>query len=230
VLISLSSESPSRFRPLAARLQAALSNHPDGLSDQFCLLPLRYFASIGFGVLCVGNACGVQLTYVMPHRVYLSLGSNVGQREIQLREAIARLEAVGRVISTSSLYETEPVEMPVEALAEKEQSWFLNCALSLETNRSPQELMKVALEIEREMGRVRTQKKGPRTIDIDILLFGDLVMDSPDLTIPHPAMHERRFVLEPLAEIAGDVRHPVLKKSVKELLKELPAGQIVRKI
>jgi 2-amino-4-hydroxy-6-hydroxymethyldihydropteridine diphosphokinase len=159
--------------------------------------------------------------------VYLSLGSNVGQREVQLRQAIARLAKYGRVISTSSLYETEPVEMPVEV---QDQPWFLNCAVSLETTRSAAELMKAALEIERDMGRVRSQKKGPRTIDIDILLFGDMVVDSADLTIPHPAMHERRFVLEPLAEIAADARHPVLKKSVLELLEELPAGQIVRKI
>ena len=79
------------------------------------------------------------------------------------------------------------------------------------------------------MGRQRLQKKGPRIIDIDILLFGDTILDSPELTIPHPAMHQRRFVLEPLAEIAPEVRHPVLKKTVRELLDALPAGQSVRK-
>lgn len=90
--------------------------------------------------------------------------------------------------------------------------------------------MAVLLTIEREMGRQRTQKKGPRTIDIDILLFGDTVIDSPELTIPHPAMQQRRFVLEPLVEIAAEARHPVLGKTVGELLAALPAGQTVRKI
>jgi len=80
------------------------------------------------------------------------------------------------------------------------------------------------------MGRVRTQKKGPRTIDIDILLFGETILDSPELTIPHPAMHQRRFVLEPLAEIAPEVWHPSLKKTIRGLLEELPAGPAVRKL
>jgi 2-amino-4-hydroxy-6-hydroxymethyldihydropteridine diphosphokinase len=159
----------------------------------------------------------------MSHLVYLSLGSNVGDREAHLRDAIARLGAAGRVVSVSSFYETEPVEVT-------NQSWFLNCALAMETTATPEQLMTALLQIEQEMGRRRTQKKGPRTIDLDILLFGDLIMDSPELTIPHAAMHERRFVLEPLAEITPDARHPVLKKTVGELLEELPAGPAVRKI
>jgi 2-amino-4-hydroxy-6-hydroxymethyldihydropteridine diphosphokinase len=158
----------------------------------------------------------------MPQITYLSLGSNVGERELHLREAITRLGTAGHIIAVSSFYETEPVEFT-------EQAWFLNCAVGLETSQSPLELMKTALQIERELGRVRDQKKGPRTIDIDILLFGDTVIDSPELTIPHPAMQQRRFVLEPLAEIAPEARHPVLKKTVRELLEELPAGQVVRK-
>ena len=89
--------------------------------------------------------------------------------------------------------------------------------------------MAALLQIEREMGRRRTQQKGPRNIDIDVLLFVDVVIDSPELSIPHPAMHRRRFVLEPLAEIAPDVRHPVLKKTVRELVDGLPDGQVVRK-
>jgi 2-amino-4-hydroxy-6-hydroxymethyldihydropteridine diphosphokinase len=153
---------------------------------------------------------------------YLSLGSNIGRRELRLREAISCIGAAGSVVAVSSFYETEPVEFT-------EQAWFLNCAVALETSQSPLELMKTALQIEREMGRVRDQKKGPRTIDIDILLFGDSVIDSPELTIPHPAMQHRRFVLEPLAEIAPEARHPVLKKSVRELLEEVPTGQAVRK-
>ena len=154
---------------------------------------------------------------------YLSLGSNVGDREANLREAIARLEESGRVVDVSSFYETEPVEFTA-------QDWFLNCAVVLETGKAPAQLLKSLLTVERAMGRHRVQPKGPRNIDIDILLFGDLVVNTNDLTIPHPAMHERRFVLEPLAEIAPEVRHPVLKKTVREVLEALPPGQIVRKL
>lgn len=153
---------------------------------------------------------------------YLSLGSNVGDRQNNLREAIRRLAGLGRVVSISSFYETEPVEFT-------DQAWFLNCAVALETAAEPAQLMQKLLAIELEMGRQRIQKKGPRSIDIDILLFGDVVMDTPDLLIPHPAMAKRRFVLAPLVEIAPDVRHPLLKKTVRELLEELPAGQTVRK-
>ncbi|MGP0020416.1 MAG: 2-amino-4-hydroxy-6-hydroxymethyldihydropteridine diphosphokinase [Candidatus Sulfotelmatobacter sp.] len=164
----------------------------------------------------------------MPNLAYLSLGSNVGDREHQLRDAIARLETAGRVVSVSSFYQTEPVEFT-------HQAWFLNCAVALEAAATAEELMAALLDIERQMGRQRVQKKGPRTIDLDILLFrspmtGDAVIDSPALTIPHPAMHQRRFVLQPLAEIAPEARHPVLKKTIRELLDALPAGQAVRKL
>ncbi len=159
----------------------------------------------------------------MPEIVYLSLGANLGERQNQLRAAIERLRGVGRVVSMSSLYETQPVEVT-------DQPWFLNCAVALETNRSAQQVLEAILAIEREMGRERTRKKGPRKIDIDILLFADRILDSPQLTIPHPAMHRRRFVLEPLAEIAPEARHPLLKKSVRELLEELSDSQIVRRI
>jgi 2-amino-4-hydroxy-6-hydroxymethyldihydropteridine diphosphokinase len=153
---------------------------------------------------------------------YLSLGSNVGEREAQLHEAMSRLGAAGRVVAASSFYETEPVEFT-------QQPWFLNSAIALETSQTPEQLMASILRIEEEMGRRRIQKKGPRTIDIDILLFGDRIIDSEELTIPHPAMHQRRFVLEPLAEIAPDVQHPVFKKTIRKLLDALPAGQAVRK-
>jgi 2-amino-4-hydroxy-6-hydroxymethyldihydropteridine diphosphokinase len=154
---------------------------------------------------------------------YLSLGSNVGDRAGQLQEAIARLSAAGRVVAASSIYETEPVEFT-------QQPWFLNCAAALETDQTPQQLMTAILAIEEEMGRRRVQRKGPRSIDIDILLYGDEIVDSSDLTIPHPAMQHRRFVLEPLAEIAPEVLHPVLKKTIAELRDALTEGQAVKRI
>jgi len=159
----------------------------------------------------------------MPQIVYLSLGSNVGDRNDHLRKTINRLDSTGRVVAVSSFYETEPVEF-------LDQAWFLNCVVALETTLAARQLMASLLGIEQEMGRRRTQKKGPRIIDIDILLFGDTALESTGLTIPHPAMHQRRFVLEPLVEIAPEVRHPVLKKTVRELLAALPAGQAVRRI
>jgi 2-amino-4-hydroxy-6-hydroxymethyldihydropteridine diphosphokinase len=166
----------------------------------------------------------VQLDSMTPalNLAYLSLGSNMGDREAHLHAAIARMQSEGRVVSVSSFYETEPVEFT-------DQAWFLNCALALETTRTPQQLMSEILAIEQEMGRQRIQKKGPRIIDIDILLFSDKIIDSPDLTVPHPVMQLRRFVLEPLAELAPEARHPVLKKTVRELLDALPLGQTVRK-
>ena len=154
------------------------------------------------------------------------MGSNVGDREANLREAIKHLRSLGTVGKISSFYETEPVEFT-------EQPWFLNCAVELETEKSPQELMRGVLQIEKEMGRdrVASAPKGPRKIDIDIILYGDQVIDEPGLKVPHPAMHQRRFVLAPLAEIDAEVIHPVLERSVGELLDELPesAGR-VRKI
>ena len=158
----------------------------------------------------------------MTNLAYLSLGSNIGDRGAHLREAISRVQTTGKIKAISSFYETEPVEFTQQAL-------FLNCAIGLETALAAEELMSRLLGIERELGRERVLKKGPRTIDIDSLLFGNLVMNTPELTIPHPAMAERRFVLDPLAEIAADVVHPILKKTVSEMLAELPAGQNVWK-
>jgi 2-amino-4-hydroxy-6-hydroxymethyldihydropteridine diphosphokinase len=157
---------------------------------------------------------------------YLSLGSNVGDRTAQLRDALARLGADGRVVAISSFYETEPVEFT-------SQPWFLNCAIVLETAQTPRQLMATILRIEEEMGRRRVQKKGPRSIDIDILIFVSIesevtIMDSEELSIPHPAMHQRRFVLEPFAEIAPELLHPIFKKTIRELRDALPSGQAVR--
>jgi len=155
--------------------------------------------------------------------VYLSLGSNVGDRAANLNAAIARLGAFGEVVAVSSFYETEPVEFAA-------QPWFLNCAVKLDTEKMPKQLLAAILDLEQKMGRRRVQKGGPRSIDIDILLFGNSIVDTQGLTVPHPAMHQRRFVLEPLAEIAPDIRHPVFKRTIRELRDSLPPGQAVRKV
>ena len=162
--------------------------------------------------------------------VYLGLGSNLGDRRAHLDSALQQLASLGTIKAQSSFYETEPLDMAPGAHA-----WFLNCAVALETELMPKQLMARLLEIERGLGRKRAPaaeagKKQPRTIDLDILLFGNSVIETPALVVPHPAMHERRFVLEPLAEIAPEARHPVFKRSMRELRDALPkeAGAVKR--
>jgi len=151
--------------------------------------------------------------------VYLGLGSNVGDRESNLREAIERLEAEGiRVMRRSSLYETEPQEV-------RDQPWFLNAAVEAKTDLFPLQLLARIQNIERAMGRRRVMPKGPRNIDIDLLFYGRSVIHTPELETPHPGIAERRFVLEPLAEIAPEFRHPVNGKTAREMLAALePQG------
>ncbi len=155
--------------------------------------------------------------------MYLSLGSNLGEREENLRRAIEALRELGTLTAMSTFYETEPVEFAA-------QPWFLNCVVAVETELMPKQFLARTQAIEQGLGRRRVKPKGPRVIDIDILLFGSAVVNVPTLTIPHPAMHERRFVLEPLAEIAAEVRHPVFKRTIRQLRDALPAGQAVRRV
>ena len=153
----------------------------------------------------------------MKKTVYLSLGSNVGDRQANLDQAISQLSSFGTVIRRSALYETEPMEVT-------DQPWYLNCAVELETELMPKQFIAAVLDVERSMGRKRTKKKGPRTIDIDVILFGKSIVEMKGLTVPHPAMHLRRFVLDPMVEIAPEVRHPVFKRSIRELRDALPPG------
>ncbi len=154
--------------------------------------------------------------------VYLGLGSNVGDRESNLREALERLEAERiRVLRRSSLYETEPQDL-------RDQPWFLNAVVEAATDLFPRQLLGCTQNIEREMGRQRGTPKGPRNIDIDILFYGRTVIHTPELETPHPRIAQRRFVLEPLAEIAPELRHPVNGKTAREMLAALEAQGIRR--
>ena len=156
--------------------------------------------------------------------IYLSLGSNVGDREQMLQSALDRLHAPDlRIVRVSSVYETEPVDF-------KEQRHFLNLVAEAETDLFPLLLLARIQKVELQLGRKRAgPPKGPRTIDIDILLFGRFTIQSARLEVPHPRMHERRFVLAPMIELAPDLRHPTVGRTMRELLAGL-VGQQVRKV
>jgi 2-amino-4-hydroxy-6-hydroxymethyldihydropteridine diphosphokinase len=155
--------------------------------------------------------------------VYFSLGSNVGDREKNLHAAIAALNGAGvRITRTSSFYETEPVDL-------REQPWFLNCVVEGETKVPALELLRALRGIERQMGSKKLVAKGPRLIDLDILLYGDETIDTPELQVPHPRMHLRKFVLAPLAELAPNLKHPSWNGTATDLLAETADSSVVRK-
>jgi 2-amino-4-hydroxy-6-hydroxymethyldihydropteridine diphosphokinase len=163
---------------------------------------------------------------------YISIGSNLGNRLKYIREAIRRIEQSKeiKISRASSVYETQPAEY-------KDQPWFLNMVLELKTSLEPLNFLELLLEIEGQMGRKRTgspsslqaRRYGPRNIDLDLLLYDDLVLNSDKLTLPHPRMHERKFVLVPLVEISPQVVHPLLKKNVGKLLEDLSTNSISEK-
>ena len=168
---------------------------------------------------------------MLEKRVFLSIGSNLGDRALHLSRALDLLDAQHiAIVSRSSLYETEPRDMPAR------QPWFLNMAAECRTRLFPLQLLKVLHSIERDLGRARPSAAQtpapripqPRTIDLDILLFGNTVMHTPRLTVPHPRMFERRFVLEPLLEIAPDLRRPDTKEPLHNYLAGV-ASQKLRK-
>jgi 2-amino-4-hydroxy-6-hydroxymethyldihydropteridine diphosphokinase len=160
----------------------------------------------------------------LPAPVFLGLGSNVGDREANLAQAQTRLAERGFSIEAkSALYETEPVGGPP-------QGPFLNQVIAGDTPLTPQALLDACLAVEHELGRVRREPNGPRTLDVDILLFGDQVLNAGAFQVPHPRMHERRFVLVPLVEIAPDVRHPLLGLTAREMLQRCPdTSQVARR-
>ena len=145
--------------------------------------------------------------------VYIGLGSNKGKRIGNIKEALNHLKEKMEVEKVSSFYLTEPVGI--------KGGWFVNCVLKVRTDNNPKKLLEILLEIEKRMGRIRTKKKISRVIDLDLLFYEGKIIKEKDLTLPHPRLHKRRFVLIPLAEINPELYHPILKKSIKEILESL---------
>ena len=161
----------------------------------------------------------------MQYKAFIGIGSNLGTPAENCEKAIRLLHAPPEieVVARSSLYESEPV-------GQIEQNWFVNTTVAIITSMGPESLLNKIFKIEKAMGRERREKWGPRIIDLDLLAYGDRVIHSTALTVPHPEMAKRRFVLLPLSEFAGDYMHPVENKTIHTLLKELPESPQVRKI
>ncbi|HEV8337511.1 MAG TPA: 2-amino-4-hydroxy-6-hydroxymethyldihydropteridine diphosphokinase [Candidatus Polarisedimenticolia bacterium] len=161
---------------------------------------------------------------LVSERIFLGLGSNLGDRLDHLRQAIESLQDKGvRIVRLSAVYDTDPVGY-------RAQGNFLNLVAEVDWQASPRELLERCQAVERERGRARAVRDGPRTLDLDLLLFGDRILKETDLTLPHPRMHERRFVLQPLAELAPLLRHPVLGMTVGTLLERCADSAGVRQL
>ena len=156
------------------------------------------------------------ITEVKPVVAYLGLGANQGEPRRQLQEAVARLATAEEieVVQASSFYLTPPLGPP-------DQPWYVNAVVKVRTRLTPEELLRVVHRLERDLGRVRRERWGPRLIDIDLLLYDGVILSGPDLCLPHPEMHKRSFVLVPLVEIAPQAWHPVLEETASELLAKL---------
>ncbi len=152
--------------------------------------------------------------------VYLGLGSNLGKKEEQIKKAIDSISKTCLIKRVSPLYLTEPVGL-------QDQEWFLNCVVEIDTDLPPQNLLSFVKSIERKLGRKKTMQNGPRSIDIDILFYGDQVIQTKDLVIPHPKLHERLFVLQPMMNLNPGFVHPVLHKTIQELYEHSPWAEIV---
>jgi 2-amino-4-hydroxy-6-hydroxymethyldihydropteridine diphosphokinase len=158
--------------------------------------------------------------------VYIGLGGNIGDPLENIKKAVRLIEEKGlaKCVKLSSMYKTEPVGY-------KDQPWFINAAAMVESDKTPEEFLAGTREIERGLGRAEKKvKDGPRPVDVDIIFWGSEIIDTDELKVPHPRMHQRGFVLYPLNEIAGNVVHPVLKKTVAELLDELDDNEKVEKV
>ena len=154
--------------------------------------------------------------------VFIGIGSNVGDATDNCIKAVKEIGLIkgNRIVKVSSLYRAEPI-------SHIKQDWFINCVVKIETDLTPYSLLSDLQKVEKRLGRKRDIRHGPRTIDLDILIFNSLIIDDDKLKIPHPRMHERRFVLEPLSEIDENLIHPVIKKSIKSLLNEIGIVQRV---
>jgi 2-amino-4-hydroxy-6-hydroxymethyldihydropteridine diphosphokinase len=152
--------------------------------------------------------------------VYLGLGSNIGDKEAHITQALHLISEICEVKKKSHLYLTEPV-------GNTKQEWFLNCVVEVETELDPKHLLVAIKSIERTLGRVKTVKNGPRIIDIDILFYGNKIVDTKNLVIPHPLLQKRLFVLQPMMDLNPYFIHPILKKSIQELYKNHPKNEKV---